>query len=345
MKTKNWILFFSLPFFLGACDDPDEHGGSDSYSDTDDYEETLDAPAGISATPDGNTVVVKWESVSGAARYEVHKSRNPYAFAVETTVSGTRYTDRPASPGNYYYKVAAVDYEGNKGPFSDVASCYFTGEGGSGQDEEPDDDPEDEVRRPSAPTGVRAENYGNAMLPEIRVSWNEVSSATSYKVYRGRSASGTYSLLGTTATTHLSDFNPEQGANYYKVKAVNSAGESDYSSYAVYNFDPSSDLKPCPVEYTNCTAGSTTMTLRWRVSTSSGCGKPDRAYLRVRNPESGVYADVQTLSGTATSASFSYLPWVDENGYVYVGIILENEAGTSGGVPKVYDTNSGRWIN
>jgi hypothetical protein len=37
--------------------------------------------------------------------------------------------------------------------------------------------------------------------------------------------------------------------------------------------------------------------------------------------------------------------WVTPDGYVYVGIITENDKGTSGGIAKVYDTNAKKWIN
>lgn len=199
------------------------------------------------------------------------------------------------------------------------------------------------VSVPSAPTGVTASNWGNAYIPEIHISWNSVQGATSYKVYRSTSANGSYSLLDETTYTSLTDWSPRNGKNYYKVKAFNSAGGSDYSSYALYDHDPSSQLSPCPVHYTSHTATSTTISLRWSIPTTSGCGTPTTAYLRVKNPTSSNYADLQTLSGTATSASFSYPAWVNSEGYVYCGIITENSNGTSGGTPLVYNVNTGTW--
>ena len=88
------------------------------------------------------------------------------------------------------------------------------------------------------------------------------------------------------------------------------------------------------------------MTLKWSIPSHNSYGKPTKALLRVKNPySSSEYATVQELSGTATSVSFQYLPWVDSNGYVYVGIILENDYGTGGGTPKIYDNNAKKWIN
>jgi hypothetical protein len=133
---------------------------------------------------------------------------------------------------------------------------------------------------------------------------------------------------------------------YYKVSAVNSAGEGSQSSYAsLTTVDPATAFEPCPVTYGSCTVSGSTITMRWTVPTTSGCGTPTKAYLRVKNYNNNDYVNVETLSGTATSASFNYLPWVTSDGYVYVGIITENSNGTSGGLPRAYDTNGKKWIN
>ncbi len=298
---------------------------------------TISAPTGVSAEVSGSRVCVTWNSVSNASYYKVYRassSSGSYSVIASST-SNTYYYD--ASPNtNNYYKVTAVNSSGTESEKSDYAYCYYSSGGGGGGG--------GGTTVPDAPTGVNAENYGNAMLPDIRISWNSVSNATSYKVYRSTSANGSYSQIGSSTTnTFLSDSNPRQGYNYYKVKAFNNAGGSSYSSYAVYNYDPGSQLSPCPVHYTSHTATSYQITLRWTNPTTYGCGTPTTAYLRVRNPDSGVYADLQTLSGSATSASFSYGMWADSEGYVYCGIITENSAGTSGGLPLVYNWKTNTW--
>lgn len=198
--------------------------------------------------------------------------------------------------------------------------------------------------KPSAPSYVYVDNYGSATIPDIRVSWGSVAGATGYRVYRSTSANGSYSLRGNTANTYYSDSGCKIGnVYYYKVKAYNSAGESDYSNYAEFNFKD--NRKPGPAKYGNCTVSGTTMTIRWSVPTDASYGKPTKALLRVKNPNSDQYATIQELSGTATSASFSYLPWVNSSGFIYVGIILENENGTGGGTPKIYDNKNKKWMN
>ena len=81
---------------------------------------------------------------------------------------------------------------------------------------------------PAAPV-VRIGNSAASGKPML--TWNAVSGATSYKVYRATSQNGTYSLLGAVTATSYTNTGAKAGTTYYyKVKAVNSAGESAYSN-------------------------------------------------------------------------------------------------------------------
>jgi hypothetical protein len=301
---------------------------------------TLSTPANVTAVQSGNSVVISWSGVANAVYYHIYRSNTAtgsYSNIESVSSSSTDYIDNTPFTGDNYYKIAAYAYlSGGEGPMSNYAYCNYTSGGGGGGGTS---------TAPSAPTGVTAVNEGPVAYPVIFIRWNSVSNATSYKVYRSSSANGSYSQIGSATDYPVStDDNPRQGDNYYKVKAVNSVGESAYSDYAYYNHDPGGSVSPCPVIYGNCTATSTTITMRWTVPTTTGCGTPTKAYLRVKHPDSGVYVDLQTLSGTATSASFAYGMWADSEGYVYVGIITENAAGTSGGlIPKVYNWKTNTW--
>ena len=315
--------------------DSNNGNGNDNGGNNDDTgnnnDNNLSSPSNVNAYVDGNRVKVTWSSVSGANGYKIYRasSSNGYFEKIGDSNS-TSYYDNYPMDGTNYYRIKAYN-SSSESEYSSYAYCSYA-------------KPE-EVKKPSAPTGVTAESAGPPSAQYVCITWNEVENATSYKVYRATSANGYYSQIGYETTKALSyDYDPELGTNYYKVKAINSAGESEYSSYASCSCDPN-DVSPCPVQYGNCSATSTTITLRWTNPTTSGCGKPDKAILRVRHPDSGQYADLETLPGTATSASFSFGMWLDDNGYVYCGIITENEHGSSGGVPKVYDYNNKRWIN
>lgn len=199
-------------------------------------------------------------------------------------------------------------------------------------------------KAPEAPTGLTASPEGPSSYPYALLKWNSSSGATKYTIYRSTSAYGSYTQLSTSTTTSYSDQQVKYGSTYYyKVKASNANGTSDYSSYAVCEFKDK--RSPGPVQYGNCTVSGTTMTLRWSIPKGDSYGTPTKALLRVKNTNNDQYTTLQTLSGTATSVSFSYTGWVTADGYVYAGIILENENGSGGGIPKIYDTKNKRWMN
>lgn len=235
---------------------------------------TIAAPTGLSAVADCDEgqILLTWNTVSNAAYYSIYWNSSStgnyqYLGSVEAQYIGV-YIE-PTDAYNYF-KVTAVTSSYEESAMSSYAYCYWNCGGGGGGGS---------TTVPNAPTGVTATNSGTSSNPNVRISWNSVSTATSYKIYRSSSASGTYSQLGSTTNTYYNDSNPMSGYNYYKVKAVNSAGESSYSSYASFNNTGgggggggTTTYSPCPP--TVSVSGSTSQTVTWTVSTSSGCGTP-----------------------------------------------------------------------
>ena len=88
----------------------------------------------------------------------------------------------------------------------------------------------------ATPTDLSAYSGGSF----VQISFNEVSLASSYKLYRSSSASGTYSEItasgGSSGNKYvLTDSSPQSGTRYYKVRAIPPSGygftESDLSDY------------------------------------------------------------------------------------------------------------------
>jgi len=81
----------------------------------------------------------------------------------------------------------------------------------------------------TAPTGLTA-TAGNG---QVTLTWNSVSNAYYYKIYRSNSATGTYSYIGTAYSTSYTNTGLTNGQTYYyKVSAVDySYNESALSSY------------------------------------------------------------------------------------------------------------------
>lgn len=263
---------------------------------------SISAPTGVTAsveTYEGvDYIRVAWNSVSNAVKYKVYYSTSSNGSYEYIGYVDDTYGYVEASNSENYFKVSAVNANGNESNLSSYAYCHYSGGGGGGGGG---------TTAPNAPTGIAATNVGTSSSPQVKISWNSVSNATSYKVYRSASANGTYSQLGSsTSSTYAYDNNPMSGYNYYKVKAVNSAGESSYSSYASFNNTGGgggggggTSYSPCPP--TVNVSGTTSQTVTWTSSTSSGCGTPTSYEVYKYDPCS----DNWELKTTTTSHSYS----------------------------------------
>ena len=157
--------------------------------------------------------MLTWNAVEGATSYRIYRSTSRGSgYSLLGTTTATSYTNTGAKAGTtYYYRVKACNDAGLS-PYSNIVS-------GQSKSVAP------KLSAPVVKIGHSASS-GKPML-----TWNAVSSATSYKVYRATSQNGTYSLLGTVTATSYTNTGAKAGTTYYyKVKAVNSAGESAYSN-------------------------------------------------------------------------------------------------------------------
>ena len=173
--------------------------------------EDPDSPTAVSATDGTYTdrIRITWNSVLGATRYYVYRSTSSSGtYSSLGYVTGLYRDDTSVTPGTtYYYKVKAY----NNGQYSSY-SGYDSGWRGI------------PVPTVSATDGTYTDR--------IRISWNSVSGATRYYVYRSTSSSGTYSSLGYVTGLYKDDTSVTPGTTYYyKVRAYNNGRYSAYSSY------------------------------------------------------------------------------------------------------------------
>ncbi len=94
-------------------------------------------PSSLAAEVRGSTVNLGWEAVSnpGADSYRIYRDTTPIDSSAgpggQTPIGSveagtTQYSDTDATPGTkYYYRVTAVDADGNESSFSDEASAYL----------------------------------------------------------------------------------------------------------------------------------------------------------------------------------------------------------------------------
>ena len=157
--------------------------------------------------------MLTWNAVEGATSYRIYRSTSKGSgYSLLGTTTATSYTNTGAKAGTtYYYRVKACNDAGLS-PYSNIVSWQV----------------KSVTPKPSAPV-VKIGNSATSGKPML--TWNAVRGATSYKVYRATSQNGTYSLLGTVTATSYTNTGAKAGTTYYyKVKAVNSAGESAYSN-------------------------------------------------------------------------------------------------------------------
>uniref|UniRef100_UPI004056F103 hypothetical protein n=1 Tax=Alistipes sp. TaxID=1872444 RepID=UPI004056F103 len=317
IKSRDAIamtIIASLLIFSSCTNDTTDSFGDNPNTpppSEDVNDNTIPAPYIVSATMDDKGAILSWEFSQTADYFYFYVSTSKNGqYEYDGRIKGSSracYVNTEYDNNVYYYKMTAVcnDEESN---FSNVVKVRMSSGGNS-------------ETAPSAPSNVTAENYGNSYSPEIRISWNSVSNATSYIVYRSSSSSSGYSEIGTTYNTYYNDYYPNSGNNYYKVKAVNSAGKSGYSSYAVYNYDTSSSLTPGTPNVS--VSGSSTLTISWSCPTGSGYGKATSYEVYKRNPETAEYDLLKTTSSTSYTDSNTH-PGVNR-----YAVIAVNSAGSS----------------
>lgn len=355
------ILSLSLGAILTSC------GGDDNEPEYNPPTSSLNAPLGVSASIESNGVKLSWYPVDNAEFYIVERSSSRYGATVSLGYIGdsgkvynTSVIDtNPLDGDNYYFIKACNNLRGNSysvGPESAALYVLYTYNynpgGGNGENDNQGGNDNtwggNTQQKPSAPTGVTVSNEGNNYIPDVKIRWNSVSNATSYYIYKSSSANGTYTKIGETSYAQYgySDSNaPKNGSSaYYKVKAINSAGESPFSDYAKYTSSSNDEAFSPAYQYGECSVSGTNMTLRWRNSTGYGYGKATEVILRVWNPFSGEWQDTK-VSTTATSISFNFATKIDDSGYVKAGIVVSNANGSFTAGAKVYDTKNKKWLN
>ena len=174
------------------------------------------APRGVTAARAyalPTAVELRWNEVGDVWWYRVYYSANGRDAVLESDYvstpeygSGNKRTD-----GTHYFRVTAVNGNGESAPSAWVQVGPFNG------------------RPPATPTGVTA-TRNPARPTEIRVSWNAVSGADSYKIDWTFTPGEVFSDGTSSTTTFTSTDKSTDETHYFWVLAVNAAGESERSA-------------------------------------------------------------------------------------------------------------------
>ncbi len=167
--------------------------------------EGLDAPqvTASNLSPSGK-IKLTWARIYGAETYQIWRSAvADGTYILAGTAPGTGFVDLKAQPGiKYFYKVVAVGQEGSSIPSNIVSRVA-------------------KLTRPTVRVKLNADS-------RPLVSWNQVSGAMKYQVYRSTSQNGKYALLKTVPGTGWVDTTARPGVTYYyKVVAVGRSAEGN----------------------------------------------------------------------------------------------------------------------
>ena len=244
------------------------------------YKQILPAPTVTGGNDAQGRPTLKWNAVSGAAKYEVYRARSKSGDYIKySTVTGTSYTNTSyIDNGNtYYYKVRALKSDGTAGAWSSVVSVTYK-------------------QTLSAPTVTG----GNDSQGRPTLTWKAVSGAAKYEVYRARSKDGDYIKYSTVTGTSYTNTSYIESGNtyYYKVRALKSDGTAGAWS-SVVSVTYKQTLSAPAVTGGNDAQGRPTLT--WKAVT----GAAKYEVYRARSKD-GTYSKYSTTTGTAYTNS-SYL--------------------------------------
>lgn len=283
------------------------------------YPENLPPPTGVSAS-DGTyegKVKITWNSVSGASYYKVYRatSSGGTKTAITSWQSSRYYYDYDVTPIDYYcyFVKAATSSSGAN------ASAYSSYNWGWAE--------ETTTTTLSAPTGVDASD--GTYTDKIYITWNSVSGASYYKLYRATSSGGTKTAITSwQSSTYYYDYDASSiFYSYYFVKAATSSSGSSASAYSSYDFG-----YPEVVEEEEPSSVSNKIFLQSGGTLNGTSINPSNPVLTVNTGESitGILNVQATYSGTPGNiVPFGYTPSWGSHSSSYVTVKSDLPVGTT----------------
>ncbi|NQX66961.1 family 43 glycosylhydrolase [Paenibacillus alba] len=170
-------------------------------------------PSNLTVTPSPSTTTLSWSAVAGATGYHIYRSSalNGTYTRIKSNATGTSYVDTGlASLSTYYYKISSIN-AGGELKLSDAVSSTTT---------------------------VQTTNLSNLILTgktsaTASLSWDSVTGATGYKLYRATKADGAYTQVYSGTSTSFTDSGLTSGQAYYYVMTfMQNVDESKISNQA-----------------------------------------------------------------------------------------------------------------
>jgi len=183
-----------------------------------------------------------------------------------------------------------------------------------------------DITPPNTPMGVVANIVENG----IEIAWNKTPRTDSYAIYKSNTDTDfSNSPIGNSSDNKFHDDKPLYGNNYYRVRAINDGGYSEYSKIVYCNYNPA------PTSVSAIQNGNT-ITISWSTVTEVATFKIYRSknaegtYSQIGESNSTIYIDNSPLiennfyrivsvgtAGESAQSNYSSCNFSPNNGYVY----------------------------
>ena len=225
------------------------------------------------------TVQISWSSVDNADGYMVYRRTADSGWKkIASRVTDISYKDQKAVTGTtYYYTVKAYSYAWGEMTVSSYDKDGVAGKARLGK--------------------VKIATANSESYSTIRVTWNKVSGANGYKVYRSTSKDGKYAAIGSTAKNSAVTFLDKKAVTgktyYYKVCAYrNVSGKKVYGSYSA------TEKAKAVLSAPTLSAGSTSKTAVLEWSKVEGA---DGYQVYASDSQNGTYTRIKITKGTGAT--------------------------------------------
>lgn len=236
--------------------------------------------------------IVNWAAVENAVSYKVYRStKSSKGFVLVQTTEGLTYTDTSVAVGKtYYYKVVAVGANTES-----AMSSYLKLTG--------------KCATPTIQVSVN-EDSGKPVI-----TWEKITGAKKYTVYRATSENGKYTKQGTSKTTSYTDTKASVGTKYFYKIVANPSSSSANSLYS--NIESCLTICAKAVVTVKVDAASGKPSLSWKKVTGA------KSYAIYRSENGGEYI----LVATQTAVSYKDNAAVAGNTYSYQVKVIASKSG------------------
>ena len=222
-----------------------------------------ETPANITSWVIGANVSLSWSTVADATSYKVYRDDSLLA-----SVNANSFSESNLADGTYLYEVSAVNDYGESESRVGISVSISAGES-----------------PPATPTNLRVSVSGSS----VSLSWNIVSDASGYRVYRDSS------LLESVNTNSFTDSDLADATYLYEVSAINAYGESASKASVSATINNTSPTAPTNL---SASVNADSVNLTWDEVADATSYNVYRDSSLIASPTTNAFTDTALADGT-----------------------------------------------